>query len=97
MTLISIDTEASGPCPQLGDLISFGAVSCDDLSNTFFSGIIIPIFDEWNDSAYNSIGMTREQHETEYTNCYLWAFEEYLRLSSACPLLFVGFLVIPGA
>ena len=61
--LISIDTEASGPCPTLGDVIDIGAVVVETgLSRTFTTGIMLPMFDAFNERAYRSIGMTREEH-----------------------------------
>lgn len=61
--LIVIDTEASGPCPTMGDVISIGAVVVEEgLTRTFRSPDMRPMFDSYSDGAYRSIGMTREQH-----------------------------------
>jgi len=61
--LISIDTEASGPCPTLGDVISIGAVVVEQgLARTFRSPNMRPMFEAYSEGAYKSINMTREQH-----------------------------------
>ena len=60
---IVVDTEASGPCPMYGDVISIGAVIVEPgLSRVFRSPNMRPIFDKYNEGAYASIGMTREEH-----------------------------------
>jgi hypothetical protein len=60
---ISVDTEASGPCPTLGDLISFGAVVIEPgLERTFRSPDMRPTCDAFQEGAYRSIGLTREEH-----------------------------------
>jgi hypothetical protein len=61
--LISVDVEASGPCPQHGDMISFGAVVIEPtFSWQFYSDIMYPECAIYSDDAYASIGMTRESH-----------------------------------
>ncbi len=60
---IIVDTEASGPCIMKGDVISIGAVVAEkDLARGFRTPNMRPMFDEYNESAYKSIGMTREEH-----------------------------------
>lgn len=59
---ISADVEASGPVPGLHDLISVGLVVIEPgLSRTFY-GEFAPLHDKYQDGAYRSIGVTREQH-----------------------------------
>lgn len=78
--LISVDTEASGPCPFMGDVISIGAVVVEaGLTRTFRSANMRPRFDAYSDGAYQSINMTREQHlaapstyEEEFTKFAEW-------------------------
>ncbi len=65
--LISLDCEASGPCPNHGDLLSFGAVVVDSSVlgndwNGFYSDILLPACDKYDDGAYKAINITREQH-----------------------------------
>lgn len=61
--LIIVDTEASGPCPMFGDVISIGAVVAEPgFTRTFRSPNMRPMFDKYSQSAYDSIGMTREEH-----------------------------------
>lgn len=63
MRLISIDCEASGPCPTRGDVISFGAVVVErGLSRRFRSPDMKPDCDHFDAGAYNAIGISREQH-----------------------------------
>ncbi len=64
--LISVDVEASGPCPNHGDLISFGMVLIDgnDLSKRFRSPNMKPSCSKYKQGAYDSIGITREEHES---------------------------------
>ena len=60
---ISIDTEASGPCITEGDVVNFGAVVVEpSLERTFLSPTMLPLFEKYNEGAYRSIGMTREEH-----------------------------------
>lgn len=61
--LLSMDVEASGPCPLHGDMISFAAIVIEEgLTRTFDSGNMRPECDKFSQGAYASIGMTREQH-----------------------------------
>ncbi len=61
--LISVDVEASGPTVGLGDLVSFGAVFVTpELSQRFYSGIIAPLCDVWEQEAYSVVGITRQEH-----------------------------------
>lgn len=60
---IIVDTEASGPCPMFGDVISIGAVVVEaGLKRTFLTPNMLPMFDKYSPDAYRSIGMTREEH-----------------------------------
>lgn len=62
--LLSIDTEASGPCPMMGDVISFGAVVIEPgLKRVYRSFNMRPTVDAYNEGAYKSIGLTRAEHE----------------------------------
>jgi hypothetical protein len=61
--LLAMDVEASGPCPNHGDMISFAAIVVEPgLSRYFDSGNMRPECEKFSMGAYNSIGMTREQH-----------------------------------
>lgn len=65
MKIISLilDTEASGPAPNHGDLISFALVVPEEgFERHFRSPDMRPECDKYNEGAYESIGMTREQH-----------------------------------
>lgn len=66
--MLSIDVEASGPCPGKGDMIQFAAVRIDGEHQHYVSPIIIPQTDEFSPSAYSSIGMTREEHLQKATH-----------------------------
>jgi hypothetical protein len=71
---ISIDCEASGPCPVFGDVISFGAVVIEpSLNRTFRSPNMKPVYDAFNEGAYKSIGLTRAEH-LAYTATVLQGF-----------------------
>lgn len=60
--LISADTEASGPCPGLGDLAMFALVVMEPgQERRFESGLMRPECDRFNPGAY-MFGVTREQH-----------------------------------
>jgi hypothetical protein len=60
--VISVDTEASGPVPGLFDMISVGLVVIEPgLSRTFYAEFA-PLHDRYIQGAYDSIGVTREQH-----------------------------------
>lgn len=62
--LVSVDVEASGPCPNHGDMISFGCVVIEPtLSWQFYSDIMIPECDVYDNGAYASINMTRKAHQ----------------------------------
>lgn len=82
---ISIDTEASGPAPGAGDMISLGATVIDPrmrepgfTNNTFYTGIIRPVCPSFNEGAYKSIGMTREEHIEKAEVDRAGAFYEFL-------------------
>lgn len=61
--LLSMDVEASGPCPMHGDMISFAAIVIEKgLKRTFDSGNMRPECNKFSEGAYKSIGMTREEH-----------------------------------
>lgn len=61
--LLSMDVEASGPCPLHGDMISFAAwVIEPELTRCFDSGNMRPECEKYSEGAYKSIGMTREEH-----------------------------------
>ncbi|MFC4255221.1 exonuclease [Altererythrobacter xixiisoli] len=58
-----IDCEASGPCPQFGSLISFGAVVIEpSLDRQYRSPCIRPDCDAFDPAAYAAIGMSRADH-----------------------------------
>jgi len=57
---IIVDCEASGPCIGCGDLINFAAIA--ETGETFVSDKFAPIFDKFDQGAYNAIGVTREEH-----------------------------------
>lgn len=60
---IMIDCEASGPCPQFGSMISFGAVVIEpSLDRQYRSPCIRPCCDAFDPAAYAAIGMTRSEH-----------------------------------
>ena len=61
--LISVDVEASGPCPNHGDMISFGCVVIEpNFSWQFYSDVMLPECEKFEPSAYHSIGMSRDAH-----------------------------------
>jgi hypothetical protein len=57
---IIVDCEASGQCIGCGDLINFAAIA--ESGETFVSDKFAPVFDKYDISAYNAIGVTREEH-----------------------------------
>lgn len=62
--LLSMDVEASGPVPGLGDMISFAAVVVEPgLERQWQSGVLMPTCTKYSEGAYRSIGMSREEHE----------------------------------
>ncbi len=62
--LISGDVECSGPCPGLGDLVSFGLVVVEPgLTRRFASGVLRAECDKFEAHRYSIIGITREEHE----------------------------------
>lgn len=62
--LISIDVEASGPCPNHGDLLSFGCVLLDDhLDKTYLSPNMKAECANYKHGVYEFLGITREEHE----------------------------------
>lgn len=61
--LHSGDVENSGPCPGMGDLVSFGLVVIEPgLARRFSSGILRAESDYFEPVRYEIIGITREQH-----------------------------------
>lgn len=82
--LLSGDVEASGPCPGLGDMISFALIIIEPgLTRYFDSGNMRPECDAYSESAYKSIGMTREEHlaaphsiEERMLACQQWLEEQ---------------------
>lgn len=63
--LISGDVECSGPCPGLGDLVSFGLVVIEPgLTRRFASGVLRAECEFYEEPRYDIIGITRQQHET---------------------------------
>ena len=58
---IIVDCEASGPCPTMGDLIEFAAIT--ETGETFLSAKFPPIFANFDQGAYNALTLTREQHQ----------------------------------
>ena len=60
--IISVDTEASGPVPGLFDMISVGLVVVEPGLNRTFYAEFAPLHDLYLQGAYDSIGVTREQH-----------------------------------
>lgn len=76
---ISIDCEASGPCPGFGDVISFGAVVIEPaLNRTFRSPDMKPVCDAFNEGAYKSINLTRAEH-LAYTATVAEGFQKFHR------------------
>lgn len=60
---IVVDCEASGPCPQFGSMINFGAFVVEStLDCGFRSEVIRPYSDNYHPDAYRSIGLTYDQH-----------------------------------
>lgn len=57
---IIVDCEASGPCIECGDLIQFAAIT--ESGETFVSDKFPPVFDKFDQGAYNALGITREEH-----------------------------------
>ena len=57
---IIVDCEASGPCPTCGDLIEFAAIS--ESGETFVSSKFPPMFDKFDQGAYDALGLTRAEH-----------------------------------
>lgn len=65
---IIVDCEASGPCPTMGDLIEFAAIT--ETGETFLSAKFSPIFSNFDQGAYNALKLTREQHQA-YTGSFV--------------------------
>lgn len=59
---ISGDVEASGQCPGMFDLISIGLIVIEPGLTRSFYGEMAPLHDNFQQGAYDAIGMTREQH-----------------------------------
>lgn len=76
LTNIILDTEASGPCVGMGDLIEFAAVS--ECGREFVSPKFPPIFPSYSDGAYKALGITREEH-MGYTGDFKESAEEFAR------------------
>jgi len=89
---IVIDCEASGPCPGFGDMISFGAIVVEPaLDRGFRSPTIAPTCDAYDDGAYASIQMTREQHIAKSTAALgdaMGDFDDWLTQLAADRLIF---------
>lgn len=61
--MVSGDVEISGPCPGLGDLVSFGLVVIEPgLTREFYSGIMRAESPHFENDRYAVIGITREEH-----------------------------------
>jgi hypothetical protein len=62
--LVSVDVEASGPCPGHGDMISFACIVIEpNFSWQFYSDIMLPECENYQEGAYESINMTRDGHK----------------------------------
>ncbi len=60
---IVVDCEASGPCPQFGSMINFGAFIIEEsLDRGFKSPIIFPYSDTFTPEAYASINLSYDEH-----------------------------------
>lgn len=59
-SLYSLDVEADGPCAGIYSMLSFGIVSVEDPSKSFYT-TIAPITDNYRISNLKSIGLTREE------------------------------------
>lgn len=62
MINIIVDCESSGPCPTCGDLIEFAAIA--ESGETFRSDKFAPIFNKFDQGAYNALGISRKVHES---------------------------------
>ncbi len=60
---ISVDVEASGPVPGFFDMISVGMVLIEPTLTQTFYAEFAPLHDRYDEGAYKSIGITREEHE----------------------------------
>lgn len=61
--LISVDVEASGPCPGHGDMISFACIVIEPTFSWQFASLNMrPECSFYDEGAYKAIGMTREEH-----------------------------------
>jgi len=56
-----VDVESDGPCPGLYSMVSFGAVSCVDVTKTFY-GETAPISADFVPDALAISNITRAQH-----------------------------------
>lgn len=64
MSYIVVDVESDGPILGKHSMVCFGAVVVrDGLEDTFYSGIILPISDNYVPDALAISGITREEHE----------------------------------
>lgn len=64
MSLISFDVEASGPSPVTADIVSVGFVVIDGKFDRTFFGEARPENSFFDQGAYDSIGLTRAEHES---------------------------------
>lgn len=92
MAHLIVDCEASGPCPQFGSMISFGAIVLErGLERGYRSQTIAPYSDIFAEGAYASIGMTRAEH-VEKAECDLTeavqSFDAWLATISSDRLVF---------
>jgi hypothetical protein len=81
---IIVDCEASGPCIGCGDLIEFAAIT--ETGKTFLSEKFPPIFDKFDNGAYNALNLTREDH-LAYTGDFAIEakrFNEWLKQFGHC-------------
>lgn len=86
---ISVDVESSGPIHGKHSLLEIGAVDCDNLENTF-QIYLIPISEEWTDSA-RRVNKSHEFYVSNGITAYtaMLKFKEWLDKSHRP--IFVGF------
>lgn len=63
MSYIVVDVEADGAIPHKYSMVCFGAVIVEPSLTKTFYGKTKPISDEWDDSALEISGFSREVHE----------------------------------
>jgi hypothetical protein len=61
MINLVVDVEASGPCPGMHDMISLGMVNLNNFADKSYYEFK-PLHNNFQQGAYNSIGITRDQH-----------------------------------